>query len=115
LVIIGGVILGSGYGGIIVEERMIAPAYPRKKRAARSLVTMILGFEYPWSDTYCRDLEQVREISSAWLGLHNEERPHEAFGSMPPARFRAMIESKTMSTSDLSKKYLAVPPMALAA
>ena len=48
------------------------------------------------------DLEQVREISVEWLQIYNEERPHAALGSMPSARFRAMIVSKTTSTSDLS-------------
>jgi putative transposase len=48
------------------------------------------------------DLEQVRDISDAWLRIYNEERPHEALGSMPPARFRAPIESRTTSPSDLS-------------
>jgi putative transposase len=48
------------------------------------------------------DLEQIREISAEWLQSYNGERPHEALGSMPPARFRALIESRTNSTSDLS-------------
>ena len=48
------------------------------------------------------DLDQVREITSAWLRTYNEERPHEALGSLPPARFRAKIEESKNSTSDLS-------------
>jgi putative transposase len=48
------------------------------------------------------DLDQVRQISAEWIQIYNEERPHEALGSLPPARFRAMIESKTTSTSELS-------------
>lgn len=48
------------------------------------------------------DLEQVRELSAKWLPIYNEERPHDALGSQPPAVFRALIESKTTSTSDLS-------------
>jgi len=48
------------------------------------------------------DLDQVREITSAWLRTYNEERPHEALGSLPPARFRAKIEESKHSTSDLS-------------
>jgi transposase InsO family protein len=47
-------------------------------------------------------LDQVRELSAEWLQMYNEERPHDALGSMPPARFRALIESKTTSTSELS-------------
>lgn len=48
------------------------------------------------------DLEQVRELSAEWLRIYNEERPHDALGRQPPAVFRALIESKTTSTSDLS-------------
>jgi putative transposase len=48
------------------------------------------------------DLDQVREISADWLKIYNEERPHDALGRQPPAVFRALIESKTTSTSDLS-------------
>jgi putative transposase len=48
------------------------------------------------------DLEQVRQISAEWIQIYNEERPHEALGRLPPARFRAMIESNTTSTSELS-------------
>lgn len=48
------------------------------------------------------DLEQVREISAGWLRIYNEERPHDALGRQPPAVFRALIESRTTSTSELS-------------
>jgi putative transposase len=47
------------------------------------------------------DLEQVRAMSG-WLKIYNKERPHEALVSLPPARFRALIKSKTTSTSELS-------------
>ena len=33
----------------------------------------------------CWDLDQVREISHEWLYSYNEERPHDALGSLPPA------------------------------
>ena len=48
------------------------------------------------------DLAQVRPISAAWIWNYNEKRPHNSLGSLPPARFRALIESKTNSTSELS-------------
>lgn len=48
------------------------------------------------------DLDQVREISAQWLRVYNEERPHNALGRIPPACYRALIESKTTSTSELS-------------
>jgi putative transposase len=47
------------------------------------------------------DLDQVREISAQWLRIYNEERPHDALGRQPPAVCRALIESKTTSTSEL--------------
>lgn len=48
------------------------------------------------------DLDQVRQISADWIRDYNEERPHEALGRLPPARFRVMIQSKTNSASKLS-------------
>jgi len=48
------------------------------------------------------DLDQVRAIRAEWVQVYNEERPHEALGSLPPAAFRAKIESMQLSTSELS-------------
>lgn len=83
-----------------VEPRHIQPGKPdqnayieRYNRTFREEVLNAYVFE---------DLGQVREISTAWLRTYNEERPHDALGSMPPARFRALIESKSTSTSELS-------------
>jgi putative transposase len=83
-----------------IEPRYIQPGKPdqnayieRFNRTYREEVLNAYVFE---------DLEQVREITAEWLQVYNEERPHEALGSMPPARFRAMIESRTTSTSELS-------------
>lgn len=83
-----------------VEPRHIQPGKPdqnayieRYNRTFREEVLNAYVFE---------DLRQVREISTAWLRTYNEERPHDALGSMPPARFRALIESKSTSTSELS-------------
>jgi putative transposase len=83
-----------------VEPRHIQPGKPdqnayieRYNRTFREEVLDAYLFD---------DLEQVREISTDWLRIYNEERPHDALGSMPPARFRALIESKTTSTSELS-------------
>ena len=39
-------------------------------------------------------LDQVREISSAWLQTYNEERPHEALAGLPPAAYRARLEAR---------------------
>jgi putative transposase len=83
-----------------IERRYIQPGKPdqnayieRFNRTYREEVLNAYVFE---------DLDQVRRISAEWLQVYNEERPHEALGSMPPARFRAMIESRTTSTSELS-------------
>jgi putative transposase len=83
-----------------VEPRYIQPGKPdqnafieRYNRTFREEVLDAYVFE---------QLEQVREISAEWLRMYNEDRPHEALGSLPPARFRALIESKTTSTSELS-------------
>jgi putative transposase len=83
-----------------IERRYIQPGKPdqnayieRFNRTYREEVLNAYVFE---------DLDQVRRISVEWLQVYNEERSHEALGSMPPARFRAMIESRTTSTSELS-------------
>jgi putative transposase len=83
-----------------IEPRYIQPGKPdqnayieRFNRTYREEVLSAYIFE---------DLNQVRRISADWIRDYNEERPHEALGSLPPARFRAMIESKTTSTSELS-------------
>lgn len=83
-----------------IEPRHIQPGKPdqnayieRFNRTYREEVLNAYVFE---------DLDQVRQISADWIRDYNEERPHEALGSLPPARFRALIESKTSSTSELS-------------
>ena len=48
------------------------------------------------------DLDQVREISTAWLRSYNEERPHEALGSLPPALYRERVLAAKNSTLELS-------------
>jgi putative transposase len=39
-------------------------------------------------------LEQVREISAEWLQSYNDERPHDALAGLPPAMYRARIETR---------------------
>ena len=36
-------------------------------------------------------LDEVREIIAEWLEQHNEIRPHDALGSLPPARYREQL------------------------
>jgi putative transposase len=48
------------------------------------------------------DLDQVREITHHWLKSYNEERPHDALGSLPPAIYRQRITAEKNSTSKLS-------------
>ncbi len=40
-------------------------------------------------------LDQVREISAEWLQSYNEERPHEALAGLPPATYRAQLETRS--------------------
>ena len=46
------------------------------------------------------NLQQVREISWAWMLSYNEERPHSSLGTIPPAEFKRRIEVE-MSTFEL--------------
>ncbi len=36
-------------------------------------------------------LDEVREITAEWLDQYNEIRPHDALGSLPPARYRERL------------------------
>ncbi len=36
-------------------------------------------------------LAEVRQITIEWLERYNEVRPHDALGSLPPARFRERL------------------------
>jgi len=40
-------------------------------------------------------LAQVSEISAAWLQSYNEERLHEALAGLPPATYRAQLETRS--------------------
>lgn len=41
--------------------------------------------------THLAALEDVRQITDDWLLRYNEIRPHDALGSLPPARFREQL------------------------
>ena len=36
-------------------------------------------------------ISDVREITDDWLDRYNEIRPHDALGSLPPARYRERL------------------------
>jgi len=47
-------------------------------------------FRHEVLDAYVfESLEQVREISAAWMREYNEERPHDTLDGIPPSVFRA--------------------------
>jgi len=53
-------------------------------------------------DAYLFDsIEQVREITEAWLREYNEERPHDSLGRLPPLMFMPRHQSPTESSSEL--------------
>lgn len=83
-----------------IELRFIEPGEPnqnayieRFNRTYRQEVLNAYLFE---------NLDQVREISSQWLRIYNEERPHDALGSLPPALYREQVVAAKNSTSELS-------------
>jgi putative transposase len=47
-------------------------------------------------------VSQVREITDDWLRRYNEIRPHDALGSLPPARYRERLLATQNSTLELS-------------
>ena len=41
-------------------------------------------------------LDEVREITADWINRYNQIRPHDALGSLPPARYRErLLEAET--------------------
>ena len=54
-------------------------------------------------DAYIFDsIEDMREITDNWLRRYNEMRPHDALGSLPPARYRERLLAAENSTLELS-------------
>jgi putative transposase len=47
-------------------------------------------------------ISQVLEITDDWLRRYNEIRPHDALGSLPPARYRERLLAMENSTLELS-------------
>lgn len=47
-------------------------------------------------------LDDMRAISDEWIVRYNERRPHDALGSLPPARYRERLLAIANSTFELS-------------
>lgn len=47
-------------------------------------------------------LDEVRGITDEWIVRYNQKRPHDALGSLPPARYREQLLAMENSTSELS-------------
>jgi len=54
-------------------------------------------------DAYLFDsLEQVRELTEAWLEIYNTERPHDSLGQVPPLAFLPRPDAAPKSTFEVS-------------
>ena len=83
-----------------IEIRFIQPGKPdqnafieRFNRSYREEVLNAHLFE---------SIADVQEITDDWLRRYNEIRPHDALGSLPPARYREKLLAAESSTLELS-------------
>src|SRR5712691_265602 len=54
-------------------------------------------------DAYLFDsLDQVRELTEAWLATYNSERPHDSLGQVPPLAFLPRPDTPAKSTFEVS-------------
>ena len=72
----------------------IQPGHPTQnafvERFNRTYRTEVLNLYLFWS------LEEVREITSNWMTVYNEQRPHEALLGMSPRLYRkSPLENST--------------------
>ena len=76
-----------------IELRYIEPGKPDQnafiERYHRTYLTEVLN-AYVFES-----LEQVREITAAWLQSYHEERPHESLAGLLPATYRATLEARS--------------------
>jgi transposase InsO family protein len=80
---------GEGCKGQNIELRFIQPGKPDQNAYIECF-----NRTYREKDpsAYLFDsLEEVREITAEWLERYNEITPHDALGSLPPARYRERL------------------------
>ncbi|MEM7292043.1 MAG: IS3 family transposase [Pseudomonadota bacterium] len=53
-------------------------------------------------NAYLFTIEQVRDTTTDWIRIYNEERPHRSLERIPPSRFRRQLESAGNSSYELS-------------
>jgi len=46
-----------------------------------------------------RDLDEVREITWAWMLEYNEERDHDSLGGMTPAAYAKQLATKSATVA----------------
>jgi putative transposase len=84
-------------------DRLHPARKTRSERLHQTIQSELPRFREEVLDAYLFDsLEQVREITDAWLEIYNTERAHDSLGQVPPLAFLPRLDAPVKSTFEVS-------------